>query len=453
MRVDINVMMPAGAERILSTLTAAGYEAYLVGGCVRDLLRGVPPQDWDICTSALPEETEACFPGRRIVETGLKHGTVTILDGEEAYEVTTYRSDGPYSDGRRPDRVRFVSDLREDLSRRDFTMNAIAMDLRGELRDPFGGERDIRERRIRCVGESARRFREDGLRIMRGLRFGAVLGYELEEETARAIHQCRAMLDHVAAERIHVELCKLITGQRAAEILGEFPDVLWRFWPELEGLSAMEQRNPWHCWNGWEHTLRAVGASPADETLRITMLLHDVGKPRCKTTDEEGIDHFCGHPEIGAEMADEMLGRLKFENEIRRQVVTLVKYHDIDLYRSPRAVRRWLSKLGRSTFFRLLEVKRADALAQNREKSQKRLEELAEIRSLAEKLIEEGQCLSLKELDIDGGDILAAGIPPGPEVGRILERLLNAVLDGEVPNQREDLLKRIGEVFQSGEEK
>lgn len=438
-----NVTMPAGAERILCTLTAAGYEAYLVGGCVRDLLRGVPPQDWDICTSALPEETERCFPDRRIVETGLKHGTVTVLDGEEAYEVTTFRSDGPYSDGRRPDRVRFVSDLREDLSRRDFTMNAIAMDLRGELRDPFGGEKDIWEKRIRCVGEPVRRFQEDGLRIMRGLRFGASLGYTLEEETARAIHQCRAMLDHVAAERIHVELCKLIIGQRAGEVLGEFPDVLWQFWPELKGLFDMEQRNPWHCWNGWEHTLRAVEAAPADEILRLTMLLHDVGKPRCKITDEKGIDHFYGHPEVGAEMADEMLGRLKFENETHRQVVTLVRYHDTDLRPDPRLIRRWLSKLGRETFFRLLEVKRADALAQNREKSGETLERLERIRPLGEKLLREGQCLTLKDLAVNGKDALEAGIPAGPEVGRTLEALLNAVLDGEVPNQREELLKRM----------
>lgn len=449
----MEVTMPKGAERILRALTNAGFEAYLVGGCVRDFLRGAPPQDWDICTSALPEETGECFRDLRIMETGLKHGTLTVLVGEEAYEVTTYRSDGPYSDGRRPDRVRFVSDLREDLSRRDFTMNAIAMDLEGNLQDPFGGERDIRERRIRCVGEPVRRFQEDGLRIMRALRFSAVLGYILEEETAKAVHTCRAMLDHVAAERIHVELCKLIVGPRAGKILREFPDVLRRFWPELEPLANMEQRNPWHCWNGWEHTLRAVEAAPADEVLRLTMLLHDVGKPRCKTTDEEGIDHFYGHPEVGSKMAEDMLRRLKFENEVRRQVVTLVKYHDVDLCRSPRTVRRWLSRLGRSTFFRLLEVKRADALAQNRERSQKRLKELAEIRLLAEKLIEEGQCLSLKELDIDGGDVLAAGIPPGPEVGRTLERLLSEVLDGTLPNKQEELLKRIGEIFQSGEEK
>lgn len=442
----MNAAIPPGAERILKTLTAAGYEAYLVGGCVRDLLRGVPPQDWDICTSALPEETGAVFQGGRIVETGLKHGTVTILDGDEAYEVTTYRSDGPYSDGRRPDRVRFVSELREDLSRRDFTMNAIAMDLKGELYDPFGGEKDIRARRIRCVGEPVRRFREDGLRVMRGLRFGAALGYELEGETARAIHTCRAMLDHVAAERIHVELCKLMVGEGAGRILREFPDVLWQFWPELEPLYTMEQRNPWHCWDGWEHTLHAVEAAPAELVLRLTMLLHDIGKPMCKSTDENGVDHFYGHPDVGAEMADHMLRRLKFENRIRQRVVTLIRYHDMDLSDEPRTVRRWLSRLGEEPFFQLLEVKRSDALAQNRDKARERLERLDAVRALARTLAAEGQCLSLKDLAVNGKDALAAGIPPGPEVGKALNALLEQVLDGALPNQREVLLKALREI-------
>ncbi len=441
----MNVTIPPGAERVLKTLTAAGYEAHLVGGCVRDLLRGVPPQDWDICTSALPEETEACFREQRVVKTGLKHGTITVLDGEEAYEVTTYRSDGPYSDGRRPDRVRFVSDLREDLSRRDFTMNAIAMDLTGGLYDPFDGEKDIREGRIRCVGEPVRRFQEDGLRILRGLRFGAVLGYTLEEKTANAIHACRAMLEHVAAERIHIELCKLMVGQAAGEILREFPDVLWQFWPELEPLFTMEQNHPWHCWNGWEHTLHAVEAAPPELTLRLTMLLHDVGKPRCRVTDEAGIDHFYAHPQVGSEMADEMLRRLKFENQVRRQVVTLVKYHDIDLPEDPRVVRRWLSRLGRETFFQLLEVKRADALAQDRDKSQKHLERCEGLRALAETLAAEGQCLSLKELAVNGKDALALGFSPGPEVGKVLTALLERVLDGALPNERETLLKTLKE--------
>ena len=292
------------AGRILRALTNAGYEAYLVGGCVRDLLRGVPPHDWDICTSARPEETEACFAGQRVIETGLKHGTVTVIEGGEPYEVTTYRAEGPYSDRRRPDFVRFVSDLEEDLARRDFTMNAIAMDLDGTLRDPFGGANDIQAGLIRCVGEPARRFQEDGLRVMRALRFAAVFGFRIEEATARAIHEHRAVLDQVAVERVNTELCRLLPVPGAGDVLRQYPDVLCRFWPELAPLVTMKQNNPWHCWDGWEHTIHAVEAAPADVTLRLAMLLHDIGKPDCKSTDETGIDHFYGHPAVSAQMAN-----------------------------------------------------------------------------------------------------------------------------------------------------
>ena len=228
MKFDI----PAGARQVLQTLTAAGHEAYLVGGCVRDLLRGVEPHDWDICTSALPEETESCFAGQRIIETGLKHGTVTVLMEGKPYEITTYRTEGPYSDRRRPDYVRFVPNLREDLARRDFTMNAIAMDLDGNLRDPFGGAEDIKCGLIRCVGEPDQRFQEDGLRVMRALRFGAAFGYAIEERTARAVHENRAMLDRVAAERINTELCKLLVGKNAGDVLRQYPDVFCQFWPD-----------------------------------------------------------------------------------------------------------------------------------------------------------------------------------------------------------------------------
>ena len=267
--------IPSGAEHILQALTDSGYEAHLVGGCVRDLLRGVEPHDWDICTSARPEETESCFAGRRIIETGLKHGTVTVLEGGEPYEITTYRTEGPYSDSRRPDYVEFVSSLEADLARRDFTMNAIALGLDGSLQDPFGGADDIKAGRIRCVGEPAQRFQEDGLRVMRALRFGAVFGYEIEERTTQAIHENRHMLQHVAAERINVELCKLLVGDKAGDILRQYPDVMCQFWRSLGPLVTLEQNNPWHCWGGWEHTIRTVEAAPSDLVLRLTMLLHD----------------------------------------------------------------------------------------------------------------------------------------------------------------------------------
>ena len=433
----------SGAKHILQTLTGAGYEAYLVGGCVRDLLRGVNPHDWDICTSARPEETEACFADQRIIETGLKHGTVTVLEDGEPYEITTYRTEGPYSDSRRPDYVEFVSSLEADLARRDFTINAIAMGLDGSLEDPFGGVDDIRARLVRCVGEPARRFQEDGLRVMRALRFGAVFGYEIEEKTAQAIHENRHILEYVAAERINVELCKLLVGDKAGDILRRYPDVLCEFWPELEPLVTLEQNNPWHCWGGWEHTIHTVEAAPSDLVLRLTMLLHDIGKPACKSTDENEIDHFYGHPAVSAKLADQMLRALKFDNKTRERVVTLVEHHDVQIPCRDRSIRKWLGRLGPETFFQLLEVKRADGMGQAYELVKDRLTELEKMKTKAKELVAQGQCFSLKNLAVNGQDVIAAGIVPGPEVGRVLEGLLERVLSGEVPNEREALLKAI----------
>ena len=440
--------IPAGAGYILQMLTAAGHEGYLVGGCVRDLLRGVEPHDWDICTSALPEETEQRFAGRRILGTGLKHGTVTVLVEGEPYEITTYRREGPYSDRRRPDYVRFVPDLAEDLARRDFTMNAIAMDLDGNLRDPFGGAEDIRAGLIRCVGEPDPRFQEDGLRVMRALRFAAVFGYEIEAHTARAIHENRAMLDRVAAERINAELRKLLAGKDAGNVVRQYPDVFCQFWPQLGPLVTLEQHSPWHCRGGWEHTIHAVEAAPADVALRLAMLLHDIGKPACKSTDEQGVDHFYGHPAVSARLADEMLQALKFDNKTRERVVLLVKRHDVPLPPTGPAIRRWLSRLGPEAFFQLLEVKRADNMGQNLEKVRGRLAELGEIRAQAERILAEKQCLTLKDLAVNGRDVIAAGIEPGPEVGQVLEGLLKRILDGEIQNQRNALLKGINSIKQ-----
>lgn len=432
--------IPDGARHILQTLNGAGHEAYLVGGCVRDLLRGVEPHDWDICTSALPEETEACFVGQRIIETGLKHGTITVMNGGEPYEITTYRTEGPYSDSCRPDYVRFVPDLEEDLVRRDFTMNAIAMDLQGNLRDPYGGVDDIKAGLIRCVGESDQRFQEDGLRVMRALRFAAVFGYEIEEQTTQAVHENRAMLNRVAAERINAELCKLLVGKGAGSILRQYPDVFCQFWPQLGPLVTLEQNNPWHCWGGWEHTIHALEAAPADVTLRLTMLLHDIGKPACKSTDEQGIDHFYGHPAVSARLSDEMLRALKFDKKTRERVVLLVERHDAQLPPRSQVIRRWLGRLGPEAFFYLLEVKRADNMGQAPEKVQDRLAELDEIKAKAEQIQAKGQCLTLKDLAVDGRDVIAAGIEPGPEVGRVLEGLLEQVLNGETLNERETLI-------------
>lgn len=439
MEQNVNFQISAGARYILRTLTDAGHEAYLVGGCVRDLLRGVLPHDWDICTSARPEETEACFAGREIIKAGLRHGTVAVLVDGAPYEVTTYRTEGPYSDSRRPDYVRFVPHVNEDLARRDFTMNAVAMGLDGRLHDPFGGTGDIRAGLIRCVGAPARRFQEDGLRIMRAVRFSAALGYEIEERTAQAIHENRAMLHRVAAERINTELCGLLTGVRTGGILRQYSDVLCVFWPELEPMIALEQRTPRRCLEAWEHTVRGVEAAPADLTLRLAMLLRDLGKPSCKSTDDKGVDHFYNHPEVGARLADQMLRTLKFDGKTRTRAVSLVARHDMRLPPREQAVRRWLGRLGREEFFQLLEVQRADNLAQGPERAADRLAELGKIKDMAEEILRRGQCLTRRDLALDGRDVIAAGIAPGPEVGRALDWLLDQVISGEAPNNRQSL--------------
>lgn len=430
-----------GALHILETLNAAGYEAYLVGGCVRDLLRGVLPRDWDICTSALPMQTKACFPGCRIIETGLKHGTVTILWDGNSFEVTTYRTDGTYSDGRRPDGVQFVRDLREDLSRRDFTINAIAMDAGGALQDPFSGAEDIRRKIVRCVGEPDQRFREDGLRIMRALRFASSLGFSIREGTGESICRNKGMLSYVAAERINVELCKLLTGVEPRMVLEKYGCVLCEFWPELGGMIGKEQHNPQHCHDIWQHTIAAVESAPRERVLRLTMLLHDIGKPRRFTLDDKGAGHLYGHPAVSAKLAGQMLRRLKFDNDTRKQVVELIAHHDARLEPQSKLIRRWLNKLGEERFYQLLEVKRADYMGRRKEPAQGRLDELREIKEIADGILSERQCFALRDLAVDGRDVIKAGAEPGPAVGAVLHFLMDRVLEEELPNEREALRK------------
>jgi len=435
--------IPPDAVYLLRTLHQAGYEAYLVGGCVRDLLREAEPHDWDICTSALPTQTKQCFTGHRIFETGIKHGTVTILLNEKPFEVTTYRIDGTYSDGRHPDSVQFSKRLWDDLSRRDFTMNAIAMDETGVIQDPFQGLEDIRHGIIRCAGEPDQRFQEDGLRVLRALRFSAVLEYSIHADTANAIHQHKTILERVSAERINTEVKKLLVGPRAGDVLREYPDVFCQFWPDLAPLVALEQNNPWHCFGGWEHTIHALEAAPADVVLKLAVLLHDIGKPACKTTDANGIDHFYGHASVSAKMANQMLRALKFDRDTRQKVVCLVENHDAAICATDKNIRRWLHKLGREMFFQLLEVKRADNMGQAYETVRERLDELQRIQCRAGEMLAEEQCFSIKDLAVNGKDILNTGIPEGPEIGRILNNLMDKILNGEVQNEKERLLNLI----------
>lgn len=430
--------MPGYVQNVLTALEAAGYEAWCVGGCVRDLMLGRAPEDWDVTTNALPEATMALF-GSHAFPTGLRHGTVTVREEHRSVEVTTYRVDGDYHDHRRPDTVVFTPSLEEDLRRRDFTVNAMALSLRGDLRDPFGGQADLKAGVLRCVGKPERRFGEDALRILRGLRFAAVLGFAMDPATAAGIHGHRALLKDIAAERIQVELFKLLCGKDAAAVLREYPDVVGVFWPEILPMVGFDQRNRHHCYDVWEHTLHAVEAVEPEPVLRCAMLLHDVGKPRCFTVDQDGNGHFYGHPEISRELADDMLRRLKCAAAFRETVVRLVEWHDRNIPRTDRGLRRALRALGEEDLRRLILVKRADNLAQAPEYRDTQ-REIDRAEAILDKLVAADACFSLGQLTVNGRDLAALGLS-GPEIGRTLNALLDKVVDGELPNERTALLE------------
>ena len=432
--------IPESVRAVLEALEAAGHEAWCVGGCVRDALLGRQPEDWDVTTSAQPEETMAVF-GPCGEPTGLKHGTVTVKTPSGPVEVTTYRIDGRYQDHRRPDTVTFTRSLEADLGRRDFTVNAMARNLRGELRDPFGGRADLQNRILRCVGDPDRRFQEDALRILRGLRFAAALGLDVEPGTAEGVRRNREGLRDIAAERIQVEFFKLLPGKDAAKALRGYPEVFGVFWPELLDMVGFDQRNRHHCYDVWEHTLHALEAVPGDLVLRCAMLLHDVGKPAAFTLDEKGVGHFYGHPAVSRDLADRMLRRLKCAAEFRKTVVRLVEWHDKDIPRTDKSIRRALRVLGEEDLRRLILVKRADNLGQAAE-YWNRQEELDKAEAILDKLLAEDACFSLRQLAVRGGDLLALGLS-GPAVGEALDGLLNKVLDGELPNEREALLEAV----------
>lgn len=379
----------------------------------------------------------AVFAGHAI-PTGLQHGTVTVRQDHHSIEVTTYRVDGAYLDHRRPDSVTFTRSLEEDLRRRDFTVNAMALGLRGDLRDPFGGQADLEAGILRCVGNPDRRFGEDALRILRGLRFAAVLGFEIEPQTSESIHRNRNLLREIAAERVQTELLKLLCGAHAASILREYPDVIGVFWPEILPMVGFDQKNYHHCYDVWEHTLHALEAIPADAVLRCAVLLHDIGKPECFTVDEAGVGHFYSHGNVSRELADQMLRRLKCSTEFRETVVRLVDWHDRMVQPTEKGVKRALRRLGETDLRRLIAVKRADNFGQAVE-FRSRQQELDLGESILEKLLEENTCFSLKQMAINGHDLLRLGFT-GPAIGATLELLLDSIVSGELPNDREVLI-------------
>ncbi len=439
-----HLMIPEPVQALIFRLEERGYSAWAVGGCVRDSILGRVPEDWDVTTSALPDQVRECFPDCPVIETGLRHGTVTVILSQLHMEVTTYRVDGAYADHRHPDQVRFVADLEEDLARRDFTINAMAYHPRRGLADPFGGRRDLERGLLRCVGEPVKRLEEDALRIMRALRFAAVYDFRIEEEAERALRNCRELLKRVAAERIQVELNKLLCGSSAEAILNGYPEVLAVFIPEIEPMVGFEQYNRHHCFDVWRHTARCVAEISPRPVLRLTMLLHDIGKPSCFTRDRNGVGHFYGHPKVGTEMTAHILKRLRYDNETGRQVKELVRYHDVRLGEGLKGVRRLLAKVGEERYRQLLLVKRADALGQSTYHRTEKLELLRKMETGLEQVIREGQCFARKDLEVDGRALMGIGIPTGPELGRILKELFAEVVDGTLENEREALLERAG---------
>ena len=439
------MILPEQVKGLLSCLKQAGYEAYAVGGCVRDTLLGMTPQDWDIASSALPQQILQLFPHG--IPTGIAHGTVTVLWEGTPFEVTTFRREEGYSDHRHPDGVCFVQDLQSDLSRRDFTINAMACGQDGKVVDLFGGLEDLKAGVLRCVGEPSIRFEEDALRILRGLRFEASYGFHMEPRTAQEAMEKRKLLHCVAPERIWSEFSRMLCGKEAGKVLRQRKEIVFEILPELSPMSDFDQCNPHHHLDVWEHSCAAVEAVPAQIELRLAMLLHDCGKPSCFSKDEKGIGHFYSHGKYSLLLAEQVVHRLKMPAKLREQVLLLVKLHDKPIFSEEKWIKRQLGKLGEETFFQWIQVKRADTLAQALPYRASRLEELQKAEALAQRLIQEKACVSLRQLAISGKDLLSLGVPQGPEVGKLLNRLMEEVLENRLQNSRKDLLDYASQVW------
>lgn len=439
--------MPKNVDTAINLLQSAGFEAYAVGGCVRDSLLGKTPNDWDITTSAKPEDMKSVFADFHCIDTGIKHGTVTVVIDGEPLEITTFRLDGEYEDNRHPKSVTFTSDLGADLGRRDFTVNAMAYSKKTGTVDLFGGQNDLKNKIIRCVGDPDRRFNEDALRILRALRFASALDFEIEEKTAQSLLKNRALLGNISEERIAKELLKLVCGKGAKRILTDFAPVLFEILPELQPMYKNSHDNPHHCYDIYEHTLIAVESIDPEPTLRFAMLLHDCGKPAVKKFDENGVAHFYGHQRISAEISAQILARLKVSNKFRDEILFLVSNHDRwELYENTEKMPRYLSKFGLDGVLNLLKVMRADVLAQSPE-YRYRLDQIADAEEIAKNLAAQKPCLSLSELQINGRTLMDIGIPQGRKLGAVLAQLLDEVIDGVTKNTQEALTTRAREIY------
>lgn len=436
--MSVKIQIPEYALIAMNELKANGFEAFVVGGCVRDSIMGKLANDWDMTTSALPTETLQVFESFRTIPTGIKHGTITVLIDKQPLEITTFRIDGEYTDNRRPDSVNFTRNIENDLSRRDFTVNAMAYNEHDGIVDLFGGIEDIKNEIIRCVGNPDKRFNEDALRIMRAIRFASTLGFEIEEKTAMSIRQNKHLLKNIAPERIRVELEKLLLGKDAEKILLQFSDVIFEIIPELEKTLNVKQNCPYHIYDVWKHIVKSVAVSEENKYIRLCMLLHDIGKPQMKTTDEKEQDHFKGHAKISADAAFEILKRLRYDNKTISIVTKLIFHHDDRMYTAPQNVKKHASKYGFEFLYLLDKVSRADILAQNPEMGN-RISDCDKYIDELKKVEKENPCLKISDLKIDGNDLISLGYK-GKEIGKTLKILLEKVLKNELTNSKEKLL-------------
>lgn len=437
------------AQTAINILENAGFEAYIVGGCVRDSVLGNTPKDWDITTNALPDEMLEVFNEYRVIETGIKHGTVTVIINKFPLEITTYRIDGTYSDNRRPDSVSFTSEIKNDLCRRDFTINSMAYNSRNGFVDYFSGENDIKNKIIRCVGNPDTRFNEDALRILRALRFASVLSFDIEERTKESIFLNKHLLKNIAKERISVEFNKILMGNSAKRVLSDYNEIIKVFIPEIKEMIGFNQNNKHHHLDVWQHTLEAINNSEFDINIRLTMFFHDIAKPLTYTEDLNGVGHFYGHPKLSCEIAKNILKRLKYDNNTIETVYLLISYHDYRVKPEKKSIKRLLGKIGEINFKKLLCVQKADILGQNPILISEKLENIKKVEDLFNKIIEDNMCFSIKDLEVNGNDLMDMGIPKGKIIGEILNKLLEMVIDEKICNNNKILKTEALNLFKS----
>lgn len=439
-----NLVYDKNADSIIKILNDKGHKAYYVGGCVRDSIMGNIPHDFDIATSAMPCECIEIFRdyGFNVIETGIKHGTVTVIINHLPYEVTTFRIDGEYKDKRHPESVRFVGNLKEDIARRDFTVNALAYHPKEGLIDFFEGQEDIKNKVIRCVGEPEKRFEEDALRILRALRFAARFNFTIEYKTSEAVKKCCVRLKDISAERVYAELCGILISQKPADIIREYLPVFGVLIPELLPAVNFRQNSKWHIYDVFEHTMSALDNTPADINIRLAVLFHDLGKPLVYTQDELGCGHFKGHQKVSCDIARKIMRRLKADNKTTDSVCNLVLHHDDRIPVTREAIIGLIRRMGREDALRAVYVEMADNMAQKQDMVRERACELKVLKDELEKQLNSDElCVTVSDLDISGSDIISAGIPAGPLVGKVLSFLLDAVTEGKASNSRQELLE------------